>query len=213
MRLLLFDLMDTLVIDPYPHFLEHLKERGISVEAFLSQRNWSAFEAFERGEIREYEFFRDYYLPGFDPGPNRFPSPRKVKKELYRRIEPLPGILPVLEELKSDRELKMGVVSNYSMWYVEILKRIPELDPLIDFFFFSCEMGVRKPDRRYYEIVLETVSSALPQIERDGIYLIDDIPENLVVATEMGWQTHRMEGVASLREYLVGKRFSVSIRV
>ncbi len=63
--------------------------------------------------------------------------------------------------------------------------------------FMSYEMGVRKPDPRIYEMVLEKLGAP-----GDQCFFIDDLPENIAAARAAGIQAHRF--VAETHETVEG---------
>ncbi len=54
-----------------------------------------------------------------------------------------------------------------------------------DFTILSCEVGLRKPDEKIYNVAL----SKIPDISPHNVVYIDDNPKNLVPARKLGMQT------------------------
>ncbi len=192
--LLLFDLMDTVVVDPYHHLIANLLPQGMSFDEWRTWRDRSAFEAFERGEIDEEEYMRRFYLPGIPAAVRkRLVDPRILKAQLYQQIDFVPGIQALLARVSAACPLALG--SNYGQWYREVLRLRPELTGLFAVRFFSCELGVRKPERGYYEQVAA-------RLGRQDIAFIDDRSENLVVPASLGWKCHKFRDAATLAAWL-----------
>ena len=202
MRIILFDLMDTLVVDPYHDLLANFPS-GLTPRDFFRHKNQDVFEAFERGEISENEYFRAYYKPDVPEEKLKIlPTPASLKKKMYRSVSFLDGIADLLNEIHGRPDLRLGVASNYSMWYREILAKRGEIETWMDYLFFSCEMGVRKPDPAYYELIENSLKKAHPALRGEQIFFTDDRDKNLTAAHQRGWSTHKMEGTPGLSRAL-----------
>ncbi len=184
-HLLLFDLMDTVLVDPFfPAIRSFLDEDGI--REWASLRRPGIFEAFEKGEISEREYLRKFY--GDEPLPDHMPPVARLKKRMFGQVDFRPGMDELLQEFSHRDDLILGIASNYSAWYHDVLGKRPELNRWFDYFFFSCEMGVRKPDARYFEIIEESLATRTFQPE--NVWFFDDRPANLKPARQKGWQAH-----------------------
>ena len=197
MRLVLFDMMDTLVREPYPSALDSLFHSSRQKELFSQVKSREAAHSFECGEISEREFFQNFYDPNASTSISpedlkTLPKPLKVKKALFARLHYIAGMEELLERLQKDLKVYTGLASNYSEWYENILGKLGRLNEC-DYLFFSCEMGVRKPERRYYEMVHEALLREAKGIsEASQILFIDDRPSNIEGAKSLSWQTHLM---------------------
>lgn len=192
MKLILFDMMDTLVVDNFPRaFLWLLEKKNLTFHEFQSHRNIQSYLDFELGEIGDFEFFRDYYRVGLqDDLKQRLPAPQKIKQQLYKQIKLMYGVSELLQWLNSiqkhDSQLKLGIASNYSTWYSIILKKLKTLESSMDYLFFSCEMNVRKPDQKYYQIIQDSLSQSREHKHIEVLF-IDDKKQNLYWPQKMGW--------------------------
>ena len=96
--------------------------------------------------------------------------------------------------------MQIGIASNYSEWYENILDKLPKLKDC-DYLFFSCEMGVRKPERQYYEMIQQSILKADSGISKSSqILFIDDRQINLEGARALSWQTHLMRNAYEVRQ-------------
>lgn len=68
---------------------------------------------------------------------------------------------------------------------------------LFDVVIDSSDVGVRKPDPLIYQELIRRVGLPAPQIA-----FVDDLPENLPAAQQLGIRTVRFTGLAALRETL-----------
>ena len=210
-RVVLFDLMDTLVRDPYHELFEKvLPAYDISPRRFLAFKRQDSFEEFEKGEIDESEFFRRYYKDDLAQSTrDALPRPEKLKKHMYRSVPLFPGIEELLRELRQPNPLqtstqegnvRLGIASNYSAWYHEIMRLRPELKEGFHYYFFSCEMGVRKPAPRYYETIYSALQNDLSDLQPRDLFFTDDRETNIAPARDMGWHVHHFQGGEGLHQ-------------
>lgn len=76
---------------------------------------------------------------------------------------------------------KVGLLSNAWMGTRETLGRRFDFPDMFDISVFSAEVGIRKPDARIYQLILEKLQAA-PQ---EAIF-VDDLPENVAGAVALG---------------------------
>ncbi|HEY1348579.1 MAG TPA: HAD-IA family hydrolase [Ktedonobacteraceae bacterium] len=76
--------------------------------------------------------------------------------------------------------------------------------PDIDRYFFSCEMGLRKPEPAIYEKVLHEM-----ECQPEAVLFIDDRPENIEAAAALGIAGLVFRSCAALREQLPHYRISL----
>ncbi len=178
--------MDTIIDDPfYVNFFNKLNKE--QKKNWLSIKNHEAYILFEEGKILENEYVRNSYKK--DPSEYQLPSVLKMKKMMFKQINFLPGIKELFEKIQKSRiELNIYTIlaSNYSQWYHEIFAKKKELNDWFDYIFFSCEVGIRKPDERFYRAIFES----LPDIfkNEDVILFFDDKKENLLAAQQLNWE-------------------------
>jgi epoxide hydrolase-like predicted phosphatase len=78
-----------------------------------------------------------------------------------------------------------------------ILKRFPQMLEVFDVAMFSAEVGMRKPDRRYYYWILERLGVAA-----DEAVFIDDFPPNVEAARQIGLKAIRFLTPEQMRQEL-----------
>ncbi|TGK00867.1 dehalogenase [Leptospira semungkisensis] len=193
--LFVFDLMDTLIKDPFHLALGSLLPRD-QWEEFRKGRETQAFLDFEMGRIEEEEFFNRFYLDSHkDKG---LPHPQDLKNKMFSKIEVIPETVEIVKELR-EKGFQILLASNYSIWYKEILKfqEIGELLHSLNGLYFSCEMGVRKPAQEYYQWI-ETDHPG-----REYVF-VDDNATNVEVAGYMNWNSFKFNPKKpnELREFL-----------
>ncbi|EKR92771.1 haloacid dehalogenase-like hydrolase [Leptospira santarosai str. CBC379] len=179
-----FDLMDTLIKDPFHSALYKMLPGG-SREKFAQGRERNAFLEFEKGLIEEEEFLERFYLPEYRNGD--LPDPRKIKECMFAKVRLISETVGIVKLLKANGN-KLVLASNYSVWYKELQKFSDMRDVFSQFdqLYFSCELGTRKPAEEYFQ----WIQTDYPEMR---YVLIDDNATNVEAAGYMGWDTFRFD--------------------
>ena len=188
MRVLLLDVMDTLVRDPFyedvPAFFE------MDLPTLIATKDPHAWPAFERGEIDEHEMLASFFADRRTFDHDAFRAHVKAGYVM------LPGIEALLAEL-AERGVRMYALSNYPTWSEWIDERVG-LSRFLDWRFVSWRTGVRKPDPEAYRLPLRELG-----VDADECLFVDDRESNCVAARREGINAHRFENAEGLREELV----------
>lgn len=83
---------------------------------------------------------------------------------------------------------KIAVLSNLTPLDRKRINDQYNLD-MFDFVYLSFEMGIRKPDGKVYEYVLNDL-----KVTGKDILFIDDVSDNILMARKYGWNTCRAFG-------------------
>ncbi|MSP73624.1 MAG: hypothetical protein EXR76_15925 [Myxococcales bacterium] len=186
-RVLLWDVMDTLVVDPFREVMPTFF--GMDLNALGALMSRKAWPAFERGEIDEATYFATAFI---DQRTFDGPAFREAMVDAYRLI---PGVETLLAEL-TDRGVPMFGFSNYSSWYLRLDERM-ELSRFLDWQLVSCRTGLRKPDALSYRRAVN-VAAAAPE---DCLF-IDDREVNVEAARESGLVAHRFVDSEAARKVI-----------
>lgn len=183
---ILFDVMDTLVHDPFheiPTFF------GLTPEALIAAKHPSAWVEFEHGRLDEERFLERFFADGraFDRA-----AFLEAMVSGYRFLD---GVEPLLDELRT-RAIPMHALSNYPRWYQRIEARLG-LSRFLAWSFVSCETGVRKPDPEAYLGAARSLDLAPSRC-----LFVDDRERNCAAARAVGMDAVRFEGATPLREAL-----------
>lgn len=159
MPVLLFDVMDTIVRDPFYHDIPAFF--GMSMKELLDCKHPTAWIEFEKGLIDEVELERIFFKDGrkFD-----LEGLKSCVRDGYSYIE---GVEELLSTLK-DNGYEMHAFTNYPIWYRMIEEKL-KLSSYLSWTFCSCILGKRKPDPLIYEEVLKHLD-----IEPQNCVFIDD---------------------------------------
>jgi putative hydrolase of the HAD superfamily len=153
---------------------------------------------FERGKITLEEYL-DRTV---------FYRERPFTREQFRRFmfaqsKAFPDVVAFAQSLAHSGKYLMATINNESRELNYYRMDTFGLRRIFPLFFSSCFVGLRKPERDIYRLVLETT-----QIPAEESCFIDDRPLNLECAANLGMHTIQMQGLPQLREQLAG--FNVS---
>ncbi len=186
-RVILFDVMDTLVVDPFrdemPAFF------GITFEEMMRAKDPHAWIEFECARIDEATFYERFFADG-----RRFDGAafRAHVADAYRFVPGVPALLDALREAR----VPMHALSNYPCWY-EIIEARLALSRHLSRRFVSFETGVRKPDVAAYL----GAASALGVAPSECVF-VDDRATNCEAASRVGMDTIVFSDAASLGDAL-----------
>ena len=76
-----------------------------------------------------------------------------------------------------------GLASNQEEHRAKYMREVMEFSEEFNALFFSCEMGVKKPDERFYAAV-----EAALGLSSEQIAFWDDSPSHIEAAKQRGWQ-------------------------
>ena len=185
--ILLLDVMDTLVHDPF--YVEVLEFFGMDLETLFAHKSKDAWKRFERGEMSEDQLVHEYFI-----GPRELDLQglRACMEQHYRWLE---GIEDLLLELRG-RDVEMHALSNYPVWWQMIESRLG-LSRYVQWSFVSCKTGVRKPNPGAYL----GAARALGRGPNECLF-VDDREKNCRGAREVGMDAIRFEDANSLRTAL-----------
>ena len=188
-RAVAFDVMDTLLTDPFREALH--AATGLTVDQIVARRDPQVHPAFERGEIDEHDYWRAFAASGISADRETF---HRVRRE---RTRWLPGMPALLDEL--DGQVVRAAATNYPVWIDELTTG--PLAGRIEVVVASCHVGIRKPEPGFYEAVLARLGLAAEQV-----LFVDDRRTNVEAAAAVGLTAHRFTDVDTLRSWLVEQR-------
>jgi putative hydrolase of the HAD superfamily len=173
-------------------FLAYQDEAGVSLEE-LGRAMQRATEAhgehplylLERGEIPEAEFARrleDQLGGEFDLA--------RLRHLYFDRIEPNEAMIRYMAELRG-RGLRTALLTNnVREWEPLWRAKLPELDEIFELVVDSAFVGMRKPERRIYELTLERLGDGL---RAEECLFLDDLEVNCEGARALGMTSVRYD--------------------
>jgi FMN hydrolase / 5-amino-6-(5-phospho-D-ribitylamino)uracil phosphatase len=187
---ILFDLMGTVVYDPY---LEAIAAAtGMSPDATFKVRDRQCWPDFERGAIDEAEFVRRFFP---DPQAGQVFDIAAFNQARRSGYDFLPGVEQLLGDLQG--VTARYVASNYPVW-IEELRTTFRLERYFEGFYASCYLGVRKPERAFFDAILDDLDLAASRC-----LFVDDRLSNCEAAASLGMAVHHFEHATGLRARLV----------
>jgi len=161
--------------------------------ADFERRHAEVDQAWERDEIGVDEYLRQTV---FYQGRSFTPADFLEAMRAQSAILPDSGV-GILQQLCASEEYVLATVNNESRAMNEYrLAKFGLLDQF-DAFFSSCYLGLRKPDRRIFQVALDVL-----QRDPEQTAFIDDREENVAAAASLGIHGIRYEGSAKLAEDL-----------
>ena len=106
-----------------------------------------------------------------------------IALESLRNIERCDYTIPMLRSLKM-AGYKLYILSNWGKWHFEELQKRNEFREFLQYFdggIVSYQVGLKKPDRKIYEILIDKYN-----IDPTSAVFYDDKPENVQAAKEVG---------------------------
>lgn len=137
----------------------------------------------EQGSLEEQ--ITTAYLKAYESGlrgPNR-QYMEYIASESLRNIKRCDYTIPMLRALKM-AGYKLYILSNWGKWHFEELQKRNEFREFLQYFdggIVSYQVGLKKPDRKIYEILIDKYN-----INPSSAVFYDDKPENIQAAKEVG---------------------------
>lgn len=187
---ILWDVGGVLLTNAWDHQQrETVLERFGVDRADFAARHAEVDQAWERDEVSADEYLRRtvFYTP-------RNFSHAEFLNAIREQSQMLPdSALGILRSLAASEEYVLATVNNESRLMNEYrLTKFGLLD-YFDAFFSSCYLGIRKPDRRIYQVALDVL-----QRDPEEVVFIDDRAENVAAAASLGIHGIRYTGSAPL---------------
>ncbi|KAG4925651.1 hypothetical protein JHK87_051191 [Glycine soja] len=185
--ILLFDIMDTLVRDPF--YQDVAAFFGMSLKELIDCKHPTAWIEFEKGLIDEMELARKFFKDGRDFD---LEGLKTCMRSGYSYIE---GIEQMLLSLKLNN-YEMHAFTNYPIWYQLIEDKL-KLSKYLSWTFCSWAFGKRKPDTEFYKEVVRHL-----KVDPTNCIFVDDRQKNVEAAIEVGIRGVHFQNVNSLCEKL-----------
>ncbi|HVP28242.1 MAG TPA: HAD family phosphatase [Myxococcota bacterium] len=185
-RAVLFDLGGVVLGSPLHAIARFERERGI--EAGFVNRivagtgPTGAWSRLERGELAMEAFYGAFEAECSEAGVAL--DARAMMERVHAESQPRPAMIEAIRRIRS-AGLRTGAVTNN---WVSDEEGTRPLRPWFDVFVESCVVGVRKPDRRIYEIACREIGHA----PEEAVFL-DDIGANLKSARAFGLTTIKVD--------------------
>ncbi len=160
--------------------------------AELEERHHLTYDTYEEGKLSLDDYLTRIVF--YQPRPF---TADEFKAFIFAQSQPLPGMIPMLAEVKRANHLKVASVNNEGRELMLYRIQTFGLSAVIDFFVSSCFVHFRKPDTDIFRMALD-VAQVQPQ---DVVYL-EDRPMFVEVANSLGINGVVHEDVETTRKIL-----------
>lgn len=186
--------MSTLVLDPI--FTVGPALFGADTRAMFARLDREAFFAFERGELDEATYFARWLRPGEGDAPAV--DAQAFLAAMAEGYAWLPGMEPLLADLRAAGFDELHAFSNYPPWWRTIEARLG-LSRHLRWTAVSCVSGLRKPDPAAY-------LDAAARVGRSptACVFVDDRSENVAAAVAVGMRGCVFQSAEQVRAELSG---------
>lgn len=171
---------------------EIVRLTGLAPEWLGSRMAGENLYALERGEIT----LRDYHAAAFkdagaDP-PITYDRFEQFWTGLLLEPTPVADLLPALR-----KQARVWFLSNSNQVHIDYLKENYPFMALAEGVISSHEVGHRKPDKEIFRLALRRAN-----VPAEQALFIDDKPENVAAAGELGIHAHQYVDLAGLVGFL-----------
>lgn len=150
--------------------------------------------ALHLGKITEAEFWQQFIqLTG---APNPLPEESLWAREFTKRYTVFTDTLDIVEKLKQ-RGIRVAILSNTMEPHAKVNRQMGIYDPFPDV-ILSHEVSLAKPDPAMYKLALDRL-----QVAPEETLFIDDLPENVAAARDVGMHGIVFQNAKQLRQELV----------
>ncbi len=160
--------------------------------AELEERHHLTYDTYDEGKLSLDDYLTRIVF--YQPRPF---TADEFKAFIFAQSQPLPGMIPMLAEVKRANHLKVASVNNEGRELMLYRIQTFGLSAVIDFFVSSCFVHFRKPDTDIFRMALD-VAQVQPQ---DVVYL-EDRPMFVEVANSLGINGVVHEDVETTRKIL-----------
>jgi putative hydrolase of the HAD superfamily len=158
----------------------------------FDNRHQLLFEEYETGRITldAYLQYTVFYIP-------RVFSREEFVQFMYAQSQPFTDMLSLIKKLKQEHGLQVVVISNEGKDLTDHRIDSFALKDFVDFFLVSCFLGIRKPNKRVWEMALD-----FAQVKPEEAIYIDDRKLLAEIAHDMGFHAVHHTDLASTEKAL-----------
>lgn len=190
-KAIIFDLGGVIINLDIPKTISEFNKIGLSpFEQIYTQVNQNLiFDQFDKGEVSEKDFFNE--LKGYL---NEDVSTQQMLFAWNAMLLDFPlNRLQLLSELKN--KYRLFLLSNTNETHVQAFEKIlfdqygyKSLEPFFEKAYYSCRMGMRKPEMEIFKFVLDA-----HQLNPSETLFMDDSIQHVLGAKKLGIQAHLLK--------------------
>jgi putative hydrolase of the HAD superfamily len=187
---LLFDLGGVLIdfagFDELSRLISGSPDRSAVRSRWIESRT---VQQFERGDLTSHQFACGVILElELDLSPDDF-----IREFVGWARGPYPGARTLLGRLHSTHRL--ACLSNSNRLHTQLHRR--SMEPFMEKYYFSDEIGAVKPDRKIFEHVIDDLGAP-----PERVFFFDDTSVNVRAARSVGLTAFEVDGIAELETCL-----------
>ncbi len=166
---------------------------GIKADKIFWMLEGEELSSLFKGEITEEEYWKRILRK------NKWNIDMKILKKSARdNFREIDGMREIVEKLKYGG-FKLGLVSDHAKEWIDHCKEKYGYHKLFHSSLYSFEVGVRKPSKRIYELILDKL-----KIKPEECLYVDDQERNIKSAGEIGIKTILFKNSEELKRDLIG---------
>lgn len=119
-----------------------------------------------------------------------------LKEAIRQNFKEIKGTRKIIETLK-ENGYKLGLLSVHAREWIDYCEKEFDYHKLFDAIVYSFEVGVSKPDKKAYKIILKRLKA-----KPEECVFIDDNLKNLKTAKQLGIETIRFQNAQQLKKDL-----------
>jgi epoxide hydrolase-like predicted phosphatase len=135
----------------------------------------------ERGEVSEAEFL-EMLRDGLEPLLGHRPEMHGFREIYFDALDPNEPMIELMRELK-ESGFRMAMLTNNVREWEPLWRPMLPVDEIFEFVVDSGFVGVRKPEGRIYEMVIERLG-----LPAEACLFVDDVEVNISGAEKAGMQ-------------------------
>jgi len=175
--------LTTPLIQSFAAFQDHsgiqAEDLGKALAALAERDGDNPLFRLERGEITEVEFL-EMLRDGLEPLLGHRPELHEFREVYFNALDPNESMIELMRELKASG-YRMGMLTNNVREWEPLWRSMLPVDEIFEFVVDSGFVGVRKPEGRIYEMVIERLS-----LPAEACLFIDDVEVNISGAHRAG---------------------------
>ncbi len=176
--------MTTPLVDAFLGFQDHaqlpLPALGVAMQAITAREGRNPLHELEVGAITEAAFL-ETIAAQLEADLGREVDLREFTEVLWRGMRPNESVLTFLREARADG-LRLALLTNNVREWEPRWRTAWPIAELFEVVVDSAFVGVRKPDARIYEILLERLG-----LPAEACLFLDDLEPNVEAAARLGF--------------------------
>jgi epoxide hydrolase-like predicted phosphatase len=155
------------------------EDLGKAMAAIAEREGDNPLYRLERGEITEVAFL-ELLSEGLEPLLGHRPELHRFREIYFEALNPNEQMIALMRELKASG-LRMAMLTNNVREWEPLWRSMLPVDEIFEFVVDSGFVGVRKPEGRIYEMVVERLS-----LPAEVCLFVDDVEVNCSGAERAG---------------------------